>query len=99
MRKANAVSSAVLGVFLAAAGALQAQEKVWNALSPLGTARSNLGLTTLADGRLLAVGGASSTGATGSSCEIYDPLGRTWTATASTVTSFDWPELVLLALI
>jgi hypothetical protein len=97
MRSANVVSSAMLGVIVAVAVASEAQEKAWNALPPLRTPRSNFALTALADGRLLAVGGAGPTGALMTDCEIYDPVARAWTATAPMPMAWPFPELVLLA--
>jgi hypothetical protein len=95
MRKANVVSGVVLGVVLAAASASEAQ--VWNALPPMRTPRSDFALVRLADGRLLAVGGAGPTGSLITDCEIYDPVARAWTATAPLPTAWAFPELVLLA--
>ena len=65
----------------------------WNGSAPaMETARYNHTATWLADGRVLVVGGDTS----GSACEIYDPSGGMWSATASLNTARTGHSAVLL---
>lgn len=60
---------------------LQDSETPWTSAGPLTAARSNLTLTQLPNGRVLAAGGADAS-TTRDVAELFDPVARTWSATS-----------------
>lgn len=80
---------AALGGFTPACAA-----EVWVPIAPMNTARANHRSIRLDDGRILVVGGGST------SCEVYDPVAGTWSMTGSTSHEFNarFPPIPLLRL-
>jgi hypothetical protein len=71
--------------------------RTWSGTGNMGTARRQHTLTTLPNGRVLAVGGRDSSGTYVSTAELYDPVTGTWTATGSMQTARGLHSATLLA--
>jgi len=69
----------------------------WSGTGDMGTARRQHTLTTLPNGRVLAVGGRDSSGTYVNTAELYDPATGTWTATGSMQTARGLHSATLLA--
>jgi N-acetylneuraminic acid mutarotase len=88
------VSTALLSCLLASASIAEAREPSWSTTGSLGTARyGGHTATTLANGKVLLVGGVS--GSTGSA-ELYDPATGTWSYTGNPNTARTWHSATLL---
>jgi Bacterial Ig-like domain (group 2)/Galactose oxidase, central domain/Kelch motif len=71
----------------------------WSSTGSMSTARGNHTATLLPNGMVLVAGGGVETSDmndTVASAEIYDPAGRTWSATASMATARAWHTATLL---
>lgn len=69
----------------------------FSATGPLNQARASHRMVLLADGRMLALGGRSTTGQVLASAEIYDPVAGTWTLVSPMNVARSEPMLVRLA--
>ncbi|MBI3564667.1 MAG: hypothetical protein HY079_05675, partial [Elusimicrobia bacterium] len=72
--------------FLAGAEVYDPAAGTWTTVAPMSTPRVLHALVTLADGRVLAVGGSPSNGVGLTGAEIFDPATGAWTPTGSLAT-------------
>jgi gliding motility-associated-like protein len=71
----------------------------WSPAASMSTVRNQHSATLLRDGRVLVAGGCTNMFVASSlvTCEIYDPVANTWTATGSMTTARAWHTGVLMS--
>ena len=82
---------------LSAAEIYDATSNTWTATGSMNVGRAEFNSTKLLDGRILAVGGATTDEKAISSAEIYDPATGTWTLTGSMSKARNDLQLALLS--